>query len=276
VAGDSAAVVGSAVSVEEVPVVEAQVVAGEDNMVPEEKIQEFVRRVRESGGGNLESIILYGSAASNDYHAEFSNLNFFCVLRDSSFAALQKLAPAMKWWHGQKQPPPLLMTRAELNATTDVFTIELLDMRRSYRVLFGDDVLKGLTVSLQWHRAQVEYELREKLVLLRQHALLAAEDDKRLGELLLRSSASFVTLFRHALIALGEDGSAGKRQAVEQLARKVGFDPAPVFEVLDVREHKRDLKSLDVKNLFGRYLAAIESVTGAVDKALDSGTTRNS
>lgn len=240
-------------------------------MVPEDKIQEFVRRVREGGGANVESVILYGSAASGDFHAEFSNLNLFCVLRDSSFAALQKLAPTMKWWKDQKQPAPLLMTRAELNATTDVFTIELMDMRRSYRVLFGDDVLKELTVSLRWHRAQVEYELREKLVLLRQHALLATEDDKRLWELLLRSSASFVTLFRHALIALGENGSAGKRQAVEQLAKKIGFDPAPVFEVLDVREHKKDLKSLDLKNLFGRYLATIESVTAAVDKALEPG-----
>ena len=240
-------------------------------MVPEEKVQEFVRRVREGAGANVESIILYGSAVSGDFHAEFSNLNFFCVLRDSSFAALQKLAPAMKWWKGEKQPAPLLMTRAELNATTDVFTIELMDMRRSYRVVYGDDVLKALTVSLRWHRAQVEYELREKLVLLRQHALLATEDDKRLWELLLRSSASFVTLFRHALIALGEDGSSGKRAAVEQLAKKVGFDPAPFYDVLDVREHKKDRKNLDVKNLFGRYLAAIESVTAAVDKALEPG-----
>ena len=240
-------------------------------MVPEQKIQEFVTRVREGGGANVESVILYGSAASGEFDAEYSNLNLFCVLRDSSFVALQKLAPVMKWWKAEKQPPPLLMTRAELNATTDVFTIELMDMRRSYRVLFGDDVLKELAISLRWHRAQVEYELREKLVLLRQHALLATEDDRRLGELLLRSSASFVTLFRHASIALGEEGAAGKREAVERLAKKVGFDPAPVFEVLDVREHKRDLKSLDVKNLFSRYLASIESVTAAVDKALEPG-----
>jgi hypothetical protein len=266
---DSAAVVVLGALEVVARVVEAQAVAGEDNMIPEEKIQEFVRRVRESGGANVESIILYGSAASDDFHAEFSNLNLFCVLRESSFAALQKLSPAMKWWKDQKQPAPLLMTRAELNATTDVFTIELTDMRQSYRVLYGDDVLKELTVSLRWHRAQVEYELREKLVLLRQHALLATEDDKRLGDLLLRSSASFVTLFRHALIALGEDAPTGKREAVVLLAKKVGFDATPITQVLDVREHKRDLKSLDVKNLFGRYLAAIESVTAAVDKALE-------
>jgi hypothetical protein len=245
-------------------------------MVPEDKIQEFVRRVRDAAGTNMESVILYGSAAAGDYHPEFSNLNLFCVLRDSSFAALQTLAPAMKWWQEQKQPAPLLMTRAELEATTDVFTIELMDMQQHHRVLMGEDVLKGLQIPLRLHRVQVEYELREKLVLLRQHSLLALESDKRLWELLVRSSASFVTLFRHALLALGEEVPAGKREAVARLSRTVGFDPAAINQVLDVREHKAETRAFDAKELFGRYLAAVERVTAAVDKALETGTSGNS
>jgi hypothetical protein len=245
-------------------------------MVPEDKIQEFVRRVRDAAGTNMESVILYGSAAAGDYHPEFSNLNLFCVLRDSSFAALQTLAPAMKWWQEQKQPAPLLMTRAELEATTDVFTIELMDMQQHHRVLMGEDVLKGLQIPLRLHRVQVEYELREKLVLLRQHSLLALESDKRLWELLVRSSASFVTLFRHALLALGEEVPAGKREAVARLSRTVGFDPAAINQVLDVREHKAETRAFDAKELFGRYLAAVERVTAAVDKALEPGTSGNS
>jgi hypothetical protein len=245
-------------------------------MVPEDKIQGFVRRVRDAAGTNMESVILYGSAAAGDYHPEFSNLNLFCVLRDSSFAALQTLAPAMKWWQEQKQPAPLLMTRAELEATTDVFTIELMDMQQHHRVLMGEDVLKGLQIPLRLHRVQVEYELREKLVLLRQHSLLALESDKRLWELLVRSSASFVTLFRHALLALGEEVPAGKREAVARLSRTVGFDPAAINQVLDVREHKAETRAFDAKELFGRYLAAVERVTAAVDKALEPGTSGNS
>jgi|SRR6185369_4590278 hypothetical protein len=238
-------------------------------MIPEDKIQEFVRRVREAAGTNLESVILYGSAASGEFDAEFSNINLFCVLRDSSFDALSALAPVMKWWIEQKQPAPLLMTRAELNATTDVFTIELLDMQQSHRVLFGQDVLQGLPVPMRFHRVQVEYELREKLVLLRQRAVIVAGDDKRLWELLTRSAPSFVTLFRHALIALGESAT-GKRETVDRLSKRVGFDPAAIYQVLDVREHKLPPKSVDVKALFARYLAAVEKVTAAVDQALDS------
>jgi len=241
-------------------------------MIPEDKIQEFVKRLREAGGPNIESIILFGSAVSGGFHPGLSNLNLFCVLRDSSFAALQALAPAVKWWGGQKQPPPLCMTRHELVRSTDVFTIELLDMVQHHRVLFGQDVLQGLQIDMHLHRVQVEYELREKLVLLRQHVLAAADSNSRLWDVLLHSVPSFATLFRHALIALGGNPAPGRAEAVHALAKQLQFDPSAIQQALDVRERKADPKKLDAKDVCARYLAAIEKVAAAVDQALDSET----
>jgi len=239
-------------------------------MVPDDKINDFVKRVREAAGANLESIILFGSAVSGDFHPGLSNLNLLCVLRDCSFAALQALAPIAKWWDRQKQPPALCMTRKELERSTDVFTIELLDMQQHHRVLFGDDVIRGLKISMQVHRVQVEYELREKLILIRQQTLLASGNQSRLWELTLRSVPSFGTLFRHALIALGAEAPTGRREALQALAAKMGFDLSSVHQLLDVREHKTDSKKIDINELSARYLAAIEKVAAAVDEALDS------
>src|SRR5271166_1211065 len=238
-------------------------------MVPEKKINDFVSRLRAAAGANLQSVVLFGSAVAGDFHPEFSNVNLFCVLRDSSFAALQALAPAVKWWNGQKQPPPLFMTRDEIQRSTDVFTIELLDMQQHHRVLFGEDFLQGLSIPAGLHRLQVEYELREKLALLRQHLLLAAGNDSRMWELLLRSVSSFTTLFRHALIVLGHDAPAGKREAVQALSKQIGVDASGILQVLDVREQKSERKKFNVADVFSRYLAALEHVTGAVDKMLD-------
>jgi hypothetical protein len=238
-------------------------------MVPEDKIDDFVKRVRQAAGSNLESIILFGSAVSGDFHPGLSNLNMFCLLRDCSFPALQALAPVAQWWERQKQPPPLCMTRQELERSTDVFTIELLDMQQHHRVLFGEDLVQGLRISMHVHRVQVEYELREKLILLRQQVLLAGGNHSRLWDLLLRSAPSFGTLFRHALIALGE-ASPGRRAGVQALSKRVGFDPSAIHQALDVREHKADPKKMDINDCLTRYLAAIEKVAAAVDEALDS------
>jgi hypothetical protein len=240
-------------------------------MVHEEKLEKFVGLLHKAAGANLESVILYGSAASGDFHPEFSNLNVFCVLRDASFQSLAALEPATKWWDRQKQPAPLLMTRAEMERSTDVFTIELMDMKEHHRVLFGEDVLQNLQVATRLHRAQVEYELREKVVLLRQAVSLVSGNERQMWELMLRSVPSFATLFRHAVIALGESAPGGKRESVQVLAKKAGFDPSAVNHLLDIREHKADRKQFEVRKVFAEYLGVVEQVTAAVDRMLDSG-----
>jgi hypothetical protein len=240
-------------------------------MVPEKQIDDFVSRLRAAAGANLESVILFGSAVAGDFHPEFSNVNLLCVVRDTSFAALQNLAPAVKWWDGQKQAPPLFMTRDEIKHSGDVFTIEFLDIKEHRRVLFGDDVVAGLSIPANLHSVQVEYELREKLALLRQRMLLASGNDSRLWELMLRSVSSFATLFRHALIVLGHGAPVGKREAVQALSKQIGFDGSAILQILDVREQKSERKNLNVADVFSRYLAALEQVAAAVDRMLDSG-----
>jgi hypothetical protein len=123
------------------------------------------------------------------------------------------------------------------------------------------------------HRAQVEYELREKTILLRQRLLMASGNDDAKWELLLRSLPAFGTLFRHALIALGEAGAGSKREAAAALAGKLGIDTS-VFGNCSTSRAKKDRKSAKVDEIFARYLKLVEQVTAAVDKMLRSGGVR--
>jgi hypothetical protein len=244
------------------------------SMAPEGQINEFLSRLRQAAGENLESAILYGSAAGGEFHPEFSNVNLLCILGDASFARLAALAPAVAWWNRHKHPAPLVLTRQDLEHSADVFAIELLDMQQRHRVLFGPDPLSGLHIPMNRHRAQVEYELREKLILLRERVLLAAGNQNRLWELLLGSLPSFATLFRHALIALGGPAVDSKRAGLEALSRRIPFDASALLQLLDLRERKAARSQFDVSDTFTRYLAAIEQVAAAVDTMLDSSGSR--
>jgi predicted nucleotidyltransferase len=239
-------------------------------MVAEKQINEFISRLRAASGENLLSVILYGSAADGEFHPDFSNVNLLCVLRESSFSALAAIAPAVEWWAKQKHHEPLVLTREEVERSTDVFSIEFLDMQQRHRVLFGEDVLSGLQIPMHLHRAQLEYELREKLILLRERLLLATGDKKKLWDLMLSSLSTFTTLFRHGLIALGEMPPNAKRDVVQALAVRTPFDATAFLQLLDIREHKAETKQFDVTDTFARYLAAVQQVTAAVDKMLDS------
>ncbi len=239
-------------------------------MVAEKQINEFISRLRVAAGENLQSVILYGSAADGEFHPDFSNVNLLCVLRETSFAALVAIAPAVEWWTKQKHHEPLILTREELESSADVFSIELLDMQHRHRILFGADVLSGLKIPMHLHRAQLEYELREKLILLRERLLLAVNDKKKLWELMLHSLSTFTTLFRHGLIALGVTPPKAKRETIKELAARISFDASAFLQLLDIREHKAETKQFDVADVFARYLAAVQQVTAAVDKMLDS------
>jgi predicted nucleotidyltransferase len=238
-------------------------------MGPEKLIDEFVERMRAAAGTNLVSAILYGSTAAGDYVADHSDVNLLCVLRETSFASIEALAPATRWWAKQKHRPPLLLSAEDIRRSADIFSIEFLDMRRHYRVLWGEDVLKTLEIPLRWHRVQLEYELREKTILLRQHLLVSSGKAEAKWELLLRSLPAFGTLFRHALIALGDLGAGSKRETAAALGSKLGIDASVFGELLDIRERKKDRNSVDADEIFARYLTLVQQVTGAVDKMLD-------
>jgi predicted nucleotidyltransferase len=268
------AAVALAGSVVAAPVVAARVEVGNVQerllMVAEKNINDFVTRLREAAGTNLASVILYGSAAAGDHVPDLSDTNLLCVLNETSFGPLARLTPAIKDWCNQKNRTPLVMGLEELRRSADVFSIELMDMKQRYRVLWGEDVLSTLIIPTRFHRVQLEYELREKVILLRQGLIGVAGDESRMWELLLRSLPAFATLFRHALLELGEPPTASKREAVQKLAAKVGFDSSAFLQLLDIREHKQDRKTANVNDVFARYLMEIEQVTAAVDRMLDS------
>jgi predicted nucleotidyltransferase len=234
-------------------------------MTEEKVIGEFIERLRAAVAANLVSVVLYGSAAEGEFHPEYSDLNLLCVLRDASFPALARMVDVVQWWRGKKHRPPLVLTQQELTASADVFSIEFVDMKQRYRVLFGEDVLRDLNVPMKMHRAQLEYELREKMFLLRQHILLAGNDEKQLWEVMLNSLSSFTTLFRHVLLELGEQSRKHSREAVEELASRLNFDASPFVQLIDVRAKRVDRKQLRATDVVQRYLGSIEKVANAVD-----------
>ncbi len=239
-------------------------------MTDENLISDFVEKMKSGAGTNLVSVILYGSAADGEFHPEYSDLNLLCLMTDVSLPELTKIAGVMSWWYGKRHHPPLVITPGELISSADVFSIEFSDMKQRYRVLYGEDLLRNLEVPMAHHREQLEYELREKLFLLRQHLLLAGRDEKQLWEVMLHSLSSFTTLFRHVLVEMGEQGRKHSREAVAELSKKLTFDDSAFLQLLDVRAKKGARGSLRANNLAARYLDAITTVATAVDQMQSS------
>ncbi len=241
----------------------------------EKELEELVEKLEAAAGTNLKSVMLYGSAASGEFHPKHSDLNVLCVLEDLEAPALARLSPAATWWARKGHPPPLIFSLEELRRASDVFAIELLDIKAHHHILWGQDVFASLEVPMNLHRVQVERELRTNLLRLRQHYLTVPGDNKALLRLMTESVSSFAALFRHALIALDEPkaepasgGSHRKREIIDRLAQLLGFDASGFHAVLDIREGKLPPGQVDVPSTFRAYLQAVERVTNEMDERL--------
>ena len=231
----------------------------------EAKLTELVSRMKELSGENLESMILYGSAAAGNFHETHSDLNVLCTLRSVSVRELARVAPVVHWWcKDQNEPPPLFFTAEELRQSADVFSIELLDMQQSRRVLYGADVIASIPVPMNLHRVQVEHDLRTLLLKLRQHFLRAAGKENELRAVVAKSVSSTLALLRHVLIAFGEKPPANSQEVFARIASTTGAEAeafAAAFKLRDSGPHGDE-----IARTYDRYLNALSVVVSALDK----------
>jgi len=231
-----------------------------------DRLDELVERMRPSAGQNLESIILYGSAAREDFSETYSDLNLLCALHDASAAELAKIASVVNWWSKElRQRPPLLMSTEEFRSSVDVFAIEILDMQADHRVLYGADIVAGLEVSMDLHRVELERELRTTLLKLRQHFVLAGGDEEELKRVLIRSSSTVLTLLRHALVTLGEPRAGTPATVLKRAAEIMRIDVSPFEAALSLREQRA--VQAGYRPIFERYVQSLAAAASAIDRA---------
>ena len=230
----------------------------------EAKLTELVERLRSASAANLTAVVLYGSAVTGEFLAEHSDLNILCIVERAGSRELEQLHSTAEWWTRQGNPAPLIFTLDELRQSADVFAIELLDMKDNHRMLFGTDFLPHFEVSMRLHRLQVEREVRTNWLRLRQAVLASPLKPKVHLGIMVSSNSAFCTLFRHALVALGQSKPANKREAVKAIAALTGGDPSAFVSILDLREGRLKEKNLDIEAALQTYLEFVEVVTNQV------------
>ena len=232
------------------------------------KLDELVQKLKAAAADNLKAVILYGSAATDEFHSKHSDVNILCLVDRADAAHLEALHGPVEWWVRRGQRPPQVFTVEELRRSADIFTIELLDMKSRHRLLYGENALAEISVPLHYHSMQVERELRTDWLRLRQAILASPKKQNVYLELMVASFSAFAALFRHALIALGEPPTETKREAIDRIAQFAGADPAGFHTILGVREGKLRERDIDAEKTLNQYFAFVDAVMEQFDRQL--------
>ncbi len=235
-------------------------------MNQEAALKELVDRLRKAYADTLVSVVLYGSAAAGDHQQGFSDLNILCILKRITRAELIHSESIFQWWRGLGNPAPLLLDEVEVAEATDCFPIEFHDIKERRRVLHGADRIEGLKIDDVFYRAQVEHELRSKLLRLRQKAAGVLSDKELLLRLMADSISTFAVLTRHALRLAGGEAKWNKREVFEQASEQFGVDAGPFRKLVEFRESKTRPKDVEPAVLFDSYLEQINKLLRAVNR----------
>lgn len=168
---------------------------------PNEIVNDLVADYAAAVGDSLVSVIMYGSAVTHEYDPRRSSIRILVVVASCDADTMDRLASAHKRWRRMSVPAPTVFARTELAESLDALPVELLDMKSSYRVLHGDDMLRDVQADREHLRLQCERQLRLVLLDLRTGMVELAGNDRLLRQLAESCAGRLMPLYK-AILAL--------------------------------------------------------------------------
>jgi len=215
-------------------------------------------------GDGLTSLTLHGKHAETVATATDERIGILCVLNDPH--GLPRLAEVVSKLPGKHLLNPMVMSQEELQASTDVFPITFLEMKRCYRVLSGIDVLDGLTISHAHLRLRCEQELKNLMLRMQNTLLLNHDDSKLLRVTLRRNCRAFLRACNASLLLLDRDIQSTDQATIAEASKVFDLDWQVVEQVANAGRSKATPSSDSTISLYAEFLRVVHQAADVVDR----------
>ena len=229
---------------------------------PKDIVESFVSDYRGVFGGELVSVIMYGSAVTHEYKPGVSDINIAIVLKDNSIAHIAKSMALQKKWAKSKVSTPFFMTEEYIHNSCDTYPIEYLDMRSNYRVLYGEDVLEHIEIKREHIRLQCERELRGAAIHLRRSFMQCAGNNKMLSDLLNASIRRLIPVLKALLKLKGSTIPKSKSDIIATVEHSYDLGASSLSDIFNSDNKNR---KQGYGQLFDNYANDIDKLIGTVD-----------
>ena len=233
---------------------------------PEEVFAEIEKDFKAIFNDAIISIILYGSGAGSDFNPHMSDLNFLIILSEEAIDHLDKAIETVSRWRKKNVATPLFMTKSYIESSLDSYPLEFLNMKKNYILVYGEDILKDISLQPHHLRLQCEREIKGKLLLLREGFLETEGKQKRIKELIKASITAFISIFNGLLYLKGIEILPTRREIIQSVAKEIPIDQEIFMKCLDIKQDTQEFSSSEIKNLFKAYLVEVRKLWEVVDK----------
>lgn len=216
-------------------------------------------------GGDLRSVVLFGSVARGESIPGVSDVNVMILVESISASQLAEASGPAQQWVRSGNTPPYLFSWDEWSGMGDTFAIEIADMHDAREVIHGPDPVQDKPMEMAHLRLHAEQEIRETLLQLRLRLLLTAGNERDVGNLLVSGLPSCSAYMRTVLRLQGESPPLDSGEAIERAAALVDVDPDAMMAVLEARRSRTSLPLAIADPLVERYMEFLRRMLAFVD-----------
>ena len=216
---------------------------------------------------NVVSVLLYGSVTGEGYDSKHSDINVAVILKDNSIRALKPALKIIRDGLKHKITVPLFLTSEYINMSLDTFPIEFIGMRETSMILYGEDILGDVNIRNEDIRRECEYQLKGKLLTLRQAYMEQGLKNQSLEKLIKTSLRSLFPVLRNVLrIKCDSVPPLDKREILRRVAEEFDVDTNSFLEVLNDTVSDGRIGGQSAELFIDSFLIQLEKLSVIVDK----------
>jgi len=231
------------------------------------KLLEFTTQLRHLYEKDLISIIAYGSSLTDDFNEKTSNVNLLVIYSDLNITDLNRVnAIAQKWLKKYRFTPRFLSKRNLINSV-EYFQIDLFEMKDSYAVLCGEDVLYSLKIIPKKMLWQISYELKAMRMRIKQQYWTAADNEDSMKQILKTRFTSIIHLSRALLFIKGKYTPISHKEIMNTAVTEFGLNAEFISEMFLLKINPKAISKKKLIQAFVSMLATIRILDTLADSA---------
>ncbi|MDP8299572.1 MAG: hypothetical protein P9L88_06700 [Candidatus Tantalella remota] len=229
-------------------------------------IDPYVADLKEAYGEEILSIFVYGSVTGVEYNPRRSDINVAVVLKDISFDKLKKGLKVIKKGRKQKINVPLFLTPHYIKDSLDTFPMEFMSMKNSRCLLFGEDVLSEIAVNRDDMRRECEFQLKSKMLTMRQAYLEQAMNRRGLENLIKTAFRSLMPVFQNMLrLKQGDTPPDVKEEILMALGDTFDIDVSSFLDLLKDERVDGKIGEKTAETFLGDFILELEKLADKVE-----------
>ena len=194
-----------------------------------EGFAEYARTMLDLAGDDLLGLTAFGGWLSGDAFHNDTPAQSVAILGKVDLTLLDQLALQGARLGKRNIRAPLIMTPEYIDASGDVFPLELLEIQQTQRVVFGRDFFDEIEFSPADIRLQCERELKGALIQLRQQLLAAAGKYGLLADICRAASERILRTLRGLLHVREVQPESPKSPDIVKVAARSTGQPLQAF-----------------------------------------------